>query len=100
MKPDTYVRTIKTQTEVLVAACDADIVGKTFEENELCLEVKSDFYCGDAVFLHDCGPLLVEATILNLVGNRIVGKAVELGLVNPDHVLKIGDTVHAQMVRL
>jgi hypothetical protein len=100
MEPDIYMRTIKTGTEVLVAACDADIVGKIFEEDEVSLEVKSDFYCGNAAFLNDCDTLLIEATILNLVGNRIVGKAVELGLINPDHVLKIGDTVHAQMVRL
>jgi hypothetical protein len=100
MEPDVYVRTIKTGTEVLVAACDADIVGEVFEENEVLLEVKSDFYCGDAAFLNDCDPLLIEATILNLVGNRIVGKAVELGLIDPENVLKIGDTVHAQMVRL
>ncbi|MBU7032851.1 MAG: DUF424 family protein, partial [Theionarchaea archaeon] len=50
--------------------------------------------------LKDCDPVLIEATILNLVGTRIVGKAVELGLISPENILKIGKTVHAQMVRL
>ncbi|KYK37388.1 MAG: DUF424 family protein [Theionarchaea archaeon] len=97
---DIYVRTIKTATEVLVAACDADLLGKTFEENDLTLEVKSDFYGGDCIALQACDHLFTEATILNLVGEKVVRKAVELGLVNPQNILKIGATVHAQMVRL
>jgi hypothetical protein len=97
---DVYVRTIKTGTEVLVAACDADIVGKVFEEDDLSLEVKKDFYCGDAMSLEACSRILSEATILNLVGEKAVSKAIELGLIDPGNVLKIGETVHAQMVRL
>jgi hypothetical protein len=97
---DVYVRTIKTAAEVLVAACDADIVGQTFEENELQLEVRPDFYCGDAVSLEECDVFLNEATILNLVGENIVERAVRLGLINRGNILKIGGTVHAQMVRL
>jgi len=45
---DVYVRTIRTAADVLVAACDCDVLGKVFEENELQLEVKEDFYCGNA----------------------------------------------------
>lgn len=97
---DVYVKMMKTATEVLVAACDADVLGKVFEEHDIHLEVKQDFYCGNAVPLTECDAFLYEATILNLVGENVVQKAVELGLVSPNHVLKIGGTVHAQMVRL
>lgn len=97
---DVYVRTIKTAAEVMVAACDAEVLGKIFEEDDLFLEVRMDFYCGDAVPLEDCDQCLTDATILNLVGENIVNKAIGLGLVNPRNVLKIGATVHAQMVRL
>ncbi len=97
---DVYVRTIRTAADVLVAACDCDVLGKVFEENELQLEVKEDFYCGNAVKLEECSRFLSEATILNLVGEKIVRKAIELGLVNPGNVMKIGGTLHAQMVRL
>ncbi len=50
--------------------------------------------------LDECSSHFVEATILNVVGEKAVSKAVELGLVDPSNVLKIGGTVHAQMVRL
>ena len=95
-----YVKTVKTATEILVAACDADIVGKTFEEDELQLEVNHDFYCGNAVSLEECDQFFGEATILNLVGENVVNKAITLGLVNARNVLRIGGTLHAQMVRL
>jgi hypothetical protein len=97
---DVYVRVIRTATETLVAACDADTLGKTFQENDLHLEVKQDFYCGDTMSLTECDQYLCGATILNLVGENVVQKAIELNLVNPSNVLKIGGTVHAQMVRL
>lgn len=97
---DVFLRTFKTGTETLVAGCDVEVAGRTFQENDLCLEVKEDFYCGDCVTLDASGALLLKATILNLVGEKIVGKAVELGLVDPENVLRIGETVHAQMVRL
>lgn len=97
---DVYVKKVKTATEIVVAACDTDIVGKVFEEDDLSLEVKKDFYCGDAMSLEECSAHLIEATILNVVGEKAVSKAVELGLVDPGNVLKIGGTVHAQMVRL
>jgi hypothetical protein len=97
---DVFLRTFKTGTETLVAGCDVEVAGRTFQENDLYLEVKEDFYCGDCVTLDASGALLLKATILNLVGEKIVGKAVELGLVDPENVLRIGETVHAQMVRL
>jgi hypothetical protein len=97
---DVFLRTFKTGTETLVAGCDVEVAGRTFQENDLYLEVREDFYCGDCVTLDASGALLLKATILNLVGEKIVGKAVELGLVDPENVLRIGETVHAQMVRL
>jgi hypothetical protein len=97
---DVFLRTFKTGTETLVAGCDVEVAGRTFQENDLYLEVKEDFYCGDCVTLDASGALLQKATILNLVGEKIVGKAIELGLVDPENVLRIGETVHAQMVRL
>lgn len=97
---DVYVRKIKTEAEVLVAACDCDVAGKVFEENDLSLEVTPAFYCGDSMPLDACSTMLTEATILNLVGEHVVAKAIELGLVDPENVLKIGGTVHAQMVTL
>jgi len=37
---------------------------------------------------------------LILVGSRVVGMAVERGLVNPDAVLRVGGIVYVQVVKV
>lgn len=86
--------------ERLVAACDLDIVGKTFRSGGLVLEVSESFYRGDEV---DEGALvnwLRLATVANLSGRRTVDVAVEHGFVDRGCVMEIGGVPHAQMTRM
>jgi len=95
-----YVKVYRVQGEVLVAACDEELLGKTFREGELKLEVKERFYKGELREVEDLKSLLEEATIANLTGERCVSKAIELGYVDPERVLKIQGVPHAQMAKL
>ena len=95
-----YVKIYRTQGEVLLAACDEELLGKTFREGELKLEVKERFYKGDLVEEDALEHLLEEATIANLTGERCVSKAIELGYVDENRVLYIEGVPHAQMARL
>ncbi len=95
-----YVKIYRVQGEVLLAACDEELLGKTFREGELKLEVKERFYKGELVEEAKLGELLEEATIANLTGERCVTKAIELGYVNPERVLRIEGVPHAQMAKL
>lgn len=87
-------------SELLVAACDASLLGKRFSEGELTLEVSESFFGGERV----SAGLLVEClklvTVANLVGEEAVGAAIEAGYVDPDRVLVIGGVPHAQLVRM
>ncbi len=74
-----YVKVYRVQGEVLLAACDEELLGKTFREGELKLEVKERFYKGELVEEDRLKELLDEATIANLTGERCVSKAIELG---------------------
>ena len=40
-----------------------------------------------------------SATIMNLVGDRTIGLAVDHGFVDEDCILVIGETRHAQVVK-
>jgi len=82
--------------EVLVAACDADLLGKTLREGELRLYVSS-FYDGDEVAEEDFIRQLRVATIGNLVGRETVEAAKRAGLVSADGVLWIDGVPHAQL---
>ncbi|NJE01652.1 DUF424 domain-containing protein [Thermococcus sp. JdF3] len=95
-----YVKIYRVQGEVLLAACDEELLGKTFREGDLKLEVKERFYRGELVEEDALGALLHEATIANLTGERCVSKAIELGYVDEDRVLRIQGVPHAQMARL
>ncbi|ASI98127.1 DUF424 domain-containing protein [Thermococcus celer] len=95
-----YVKIYRVQGEVLLAACDEELLGKTFREGELKLEVKERFYRGELVDEDALEDLLNEATIANLTGERCVRKAMELGYVDEGRVLWIQGVPHAQMAKL
>ncbi|CAD5243705.1 DUF424 domain-containing protein [Thermococcus camini] len=95
-----YVKVYRVQGEVLLAACDEELLGKTFREGELKLEVKERFYRGELVEEDALDSLLHEATIANLTGERCVSKAIELGYVDEARVLRIQGVPHAQMAKL
>ncbi|WP_297092761.1 DUF424 domain-containing protein [Thermococcus sp.] len=95
-----YVKVYRVQGEVLLAACDEELLGKTFREGELKLEVKERFYKGELVDEEALETMLGEATIANLTGERCVGKAIELGYIDETRVLRIQGVPHAQMAKL
>ncbi|WP_297487736.1 DUF424 domain-containing protein [Thermococcus sp.] len=95
-----YIKVYRVQGEVLLAACDEELLGKTFREGEFKLEVKERFYGGELVEEGRLRELLEEATIANLTGERCVSKAIDLGYVDPDRVLRIQGVPHAQMAKL
>ena len=86
--------------DVLVAACDKDILGKAFFEGELQLEVKESFYKRSTAPLTELTEVLSGATIANLAGNRVVDSAISAGYVDKENVLVIGGIKHAQFAVL
>lgn len=89
-----------TQRGRLVAVCDADVLGETFESGELSLTVEEEFYGGDAADREEVIERLGRADVANLVGTDVVALAIEHGFVEEANVLDIGDTRHAQFLRL
>lgn len=87
-------------TETLVAACDSDLVGKTFTGRGLKITVSAGFYKGDDADEEMLVNRLQLATVANLVGKRTMEIAIRYGFVDPDCVLDIGGIPHAQMTRM
>lgn len=76
-----YAKSYNVKGELMLAACDKDIVGKVFIEKDIQLEVKESFYKGDHVDAQELRDLLEKATIVNLIGVRCVNVAEKMGLV-------------------
>lgn len=86
--------------EVLVAASDEDILGKTFKSGELRLQVSESFYKGESGGEELLVNRLEMATIANLAGEKTLEIAIRRGFVDRECVIVIGGVPHAQMARM
>lgn len=94
-----YYKIHRARGETILAVCDADIAGKHFVEKVLRLEVKKDFYCGEKIN-ESVTELFDEATIINLIGRKIVSLAMKKGWVDKKSIIKIKGVPHAQIVKI
>jgi hypothetical protein len=85
---------------VLLAICDAEILGKTLREGKIVFNVKEEFYKGPMVNIEEAVSMIANSSIVNMVGKNIVKKAIEKGYVHPEAVLRIEGIPHAQIVKL
>ncbi len=85
----------KTGSEIILAACDSDLIGKTLQEDETRMTLEPGFF-GDEEFTEDeFRGMLARATSANLVGETVVGIAVESQCVHPDAVAMISGVPYA-----
>jgi hypothetical protein len=85
---------------VLLAMCDAEILGKTLREGKIVFHVKENFYKGRKVNVEEAVCMIENCTIVNMIERNVVKEAIEKGYVHPEAVLKIEGIPHAQIVKL
>jgi hypothetical protein len=95
-----YANLRKWGQYVLLATCDAELLGKVLRDGKIVFEVREEFYKGPKITVEEVIELMKQSTIVNMVGHNVVKKAIEKGLVHPDAVLKISGVPHAQIVRM
>ena len=98
---DFCVKVFRVGEQVLVAACDADLLGKTLQsERGLELRVSERFYGGETLTAEQTCEALRAATSLNLIGDAIVQLALSSGYGHPDSVVKIGRVSHLILIHI
>lgn len=90
----------ETPEGLLVAVCDREVLGETFKSGEFTLTVTEEFYGGDDAGEQEVANSLARATVANIVGEKSVDLAVDEGIVDEANVLEVGETVHAQLLRM
>jgi len=90
----------KIGRNVLLAMCDAEILGRTLREGKIVFCVREDFYKGARVNVEEAVSMIENSNIVNMVGKNIVKKAIQKGYVHPEAVLDIEGIPHAQIVKL
>jgi hypothetical protein len=94
------IKIYKQGNDILIGACDQDLIGKKFVDGKFQINVTKEFYGGRIISIETLIQYLKEATIANLVGKNAVNCAIKIGLIDPNCVLKIKGIPHAQMVRM
>lgn len=86
-----YVSVRVVDDEVVVSACDAELLGRVLvdEERNIRYSVDPFFYKGELKTVEEALTFLSNATTGNLVGERIVRAAVEKGLIHPEAILVV-----------
>ncbi len=94
------IKLIRQGNNVLVAACDEDLLGKTLKYGKVNFEIRREFYGGKLVQVEDAIDLIKTATTVNLIGSVIVTRAIRENLVHPQAILDISGVPHAQIIKV
>jgi hypothetical protein len=96
---DYYLKVHRSEGHVLVAACDRELLGKTLS-GDVDVLVNPSFYGRDLCDEEGLLDAISEASLVNLLGNKVVDLAVEKGIVNKKNILIMGGVKHAQIIAL
>ena len=94
------IKIYKKGNDLLIGACDEKLLGRKFEDKKFQIIVSKEFYGGKRISPEALKKYLRDATIANLVGKETIKCAIDLGLIDPECVIKIKGVPHAQMVRM
>ena len=97
---EVYANVKQRGRQTVLATCDAELLGKIFREGEIVFEVREEFYKGPKITVNEALVLMQQSTIVNMVGTKVVQKAIEAGLIHPDAVLTISGVPHAQIIKM
>lgn len=95
---DFWLKSYYAYGDYIVAVCDAELLGMELEDEDIRLFVSPSFYKGELVDEERVREELNKATVGNLVGERVIKIAEELGLIDRKGVRYINGVPHAQFV--
>ena len=97
-----YVKIHRAGREVILAACDSELLGITIRDlnRGINLYIDPSFYKGELVDINELPGFLAEATSASLIGKNAVEAAIEAGLVHREAIIDINGVLIAFYVRM
>ena len=77
------------QKNQMLNICDADLVGKDIQENELKMNISKSYYGEKLVDRAEAQNLLQNSSIINMVGKETISLSISLGIGSENGVKKI-----------
>ena len=84
----------------VVAVCDRELMNTTLSGNEVEICITGSFYGTELATPEEVRSALSGAQNANLMGERTVALAVEMGLLSRSACLMFSDVPHAQLFRI
>ncbi len=75
------------------------MIGKKFEENNLQLDLTSNFYKGEEKNEKEIVDCMKGSCLVNIVGEKSINLAIKLGIIDKDKIIKIKNIPHVQAIR-
>lgn len=96
-----YVNVIDSYRYV-VAICDKELIGKRFEQGKFQLYAKENFYKGEEKTPEEVKAIMkslrAEDATFNLVGEKTIAIAIEVGIIYPENVGTISNIPYAMVL--
>ncbi len=93
-----FMKIHKTEQDIILAACDEELAGKTFRDGVAKIDVSEIFYKGQQVDGAGLSERMKDVSIMNLVGDEVIAVAIQEGYVTEGDVILIGGVKHVQVV--
>jgi len=81
----------------VLAACDADVLGKTLKDGDINVTVSEEFFGTMEVSKEDLMIMLDQSSTMNLFGENSIAIAVDNGYVEEGSVMMIAGIPHVQI---
>ncbi len=88
------------ETGDVVAVCDRELLNTTICHEKISLAVSEMFYGNTPATEDEIREALKNAGNINLIGERSVNLAIQMGILTKSGCIMIGNVPHAQIYRL
>ena len=77
-----YLKVHTANESECIACCDEDLMDRVFKEGDLRIEITKQFFGGKLIGLEDAIPFLKGASNFNIIGEKIINKAIECNILH------------------
>jgi len=95
-----WSKIFQTKYEIVVALCDEKLIDKVIDRKIRKIKISKHFYGGELIDEEKAVKLMEEATIGNLIGEKIVEIAEKNGFISRENIILIDGIPHAQFVKI
>ena len=90
----------KNENSEVVSLCDSNLIGKTFEEGKLHIEISERFYKGEELSKEKILLILKNCSNANIVGKESIKLALDSSIIEKESIIKIKKIPISYLVRL